>query len=378
MRMNPSLTPHTLAAIDRGRRVLVVDDSAVAREVLSTVLRRGGFDVETASGGAAAIQRIRLRRPDVIVLDLEMPEMSGLEFLEHIMRAAPIPVVVCSSIAQPGAAAAIRALELGAVDVVAKPTGGARALLEGDDVRISQVVSAATFAKPRALAPRDAVPIPRRPSNRAAVSPVGNCAIVIGASTGGTEALHLILSQLPADAPPIAFVQHMPGAFTGAFAKRLDSLCAIEVREAQDGDRLVRGVALLAPGGRHMELRSGPGGMQVHIFDGLPMSGHRPSVDVLFRSAARTLGRRAVGVLLTGMGRDGADGLLALREGGAHTIAQDEATSVVFGMPREGIANGGASDVVPLQDIASAMTAAASLRGTRGTPLSTKAQRPVR
>jgi two-component system chemotaxis response regulator CheB len=368
------------AMMTRVRRVLVVDDSAVAREVISTVLRRDGFDVDTASSGASALQRIQHRRPDVVVLDLEMPQMSGLEFLERVMRAAPIPVVVCSSIAQPGAAAAIRALELGAVDVIPKPTGGLRAVLESDAFPVSQVVNAAAFARPKHLGVQSDDPTLRLAAEKrisVASTMLPGCAIVMGASTGGTEALRIILSQLPADAPPVVIVQHMPGAFTSAFAQRLNSLCAMEVREARDGDVLSRGVALVAPGGRHLELCPDPRGIRARVFDGLPMSGHRPSVDVLFRSAVHTLGRRGVGVLLTGMGKDGADGLLRLREGGAHTIAQDEATSVVFGMPREGIALGGASEVLALENIAQAMLAAAGLRGTRSTPMSTKAQRPV-
>lgn len=377
--MSATLTPASSALLGRVRRVLVVDDSAVAREVISTVLRRDGFDVDVASSGSSALQRIALRRPDVVVLDLEMPEMNGFEFLERVMRTSPLPVVVCSSIAQPGAAAAIRALELGAVEVIPKPTGGVRAILESEDARIGQVVLAAASARTQQLGVRGDQPTLLLSATKAppATAVWTGCAIVIGASTGGTEALRVVLSRLPPDAPPVAIVQHMPGAFTSAFAQRLNSLCAVEVREARDGDVLSRGVVLVAPGGRHLELCSDTRGIRARVFDGLPMSGHRPSVDVLFRSAARALGRRAVGVLLTGMGKDGAEGLLRLREAGAHTIAQDEATSVVFGMPREGIAMGGASDVFPLHDIAPAMLAAASLRGGRSTPLSTKSQRLV-
>jgi two-component system, chemotaxis family, protein-glutamate methylesterase/glutaminase len=347
-------------------RVLVVDDSAVAREVLSAVLRRDGFEVDTASSGQAGLQRVLSRWPDVIVLDLEMPGMTGLEFLEHVMVSAPVPVVVCSGIAQPGAAAAIRALELGAVEVVPKPAGGIRAILDSDDAGVGQAVRAAASARTRHLGLRSDHPTLLVPSDAPAVSARswGGAAIVIGASTGGTEALRVILSQLPADAPPVAIVQHMPGAFTGAFAQRLDSLCAVNVREARDGDVLKRGVALIAPGGRHMELYSSGGTVRVRVFDGLVMSGHRPSVDVLFRSAARTLGHRAVGALLTGMGADGAEGLLSMREEGAHTIAQNEATSVVYGMPGEAVAIGAAAQVSALQDIADAILAAANFRAT--------------
>jgi two-component system, chemotaxis family, protein-glutamate methylesterase/glutaminase len=340
-------------------RVLVVDDSAVAREVLSTVLRRDGFAVDCAPNGSVALQRIATRRPDVVVLDLEMPGMNGLELLERIMSTDPLPVVVCSGIAQPGAIAAIRALELGAVEVIPKPSGGIRAILDSEDERVSRVVHGAAAARTQRLRIRPVAahpPIQKRSRPQVTRS---DALVVIGASTGGTEALRTILTQLPADAPPTVVVQHMPGAFTGAFAQRLNSLCAVDVREARDGDLVAPGLVLIAPGGRHVELVPCGAGARVRVFDGLLVSGHRPSVDVLFRSARRTR-MRIVAALLTGMGADGAEGMQQLRRHGAHTIAQNEATCVVFGMPAEAIALGAATDVLPLDDIAPAILAAAA------------------
>ena len=340
-------------------RVLVVDDSAVAREVLSSTLRRDGFEVETAGGATAAYVRIRNRRPDVVVLDLQMPGEDGLQFLERVMGSIPLPVVVCSSIAQPGAKAAIRALELGAVDVISKPTGGLRTMVDGDRRNLSSVVATAATARVAGSTPRPSSP-PRPVSARAGariVAPWTGETIVIGASTGGTEALRSILSQMPENAPPVAIVQHMPGAFTGAFARRLNSISPLNVHEANDGEVLVPGVAVVAPGGRHMELQASPAGPRVRVFDGPVVSGHCPSVDVLFHSAAQAVGHRAVGVLLTGIGQDGARGLLRLRENGAHTIAQSERSCVVFGMPAAAINLGASCEVADVEDIPASIIA---------------------
>jgi two-component system, chemotaxis family, protein-glutamate methylesterase/glutaminase len=339
-------------------RALVVDDSAVAREVISAALSMDrGFEVTTAPNAAVAAERIKQQRPNVMVLDLEMPGMSGLVFLEQLMARDPLPVVVCSGIARPGAGVAMRALELGAVEVIAKPDIGIRALLATGGRTLSQVVRAAASAQVKRIK-RFASQERARPQApvRPALSPAWNGpVIVIGASTGGTEALRAILTSLPADAPPVVVVQHMPGAFTGAFARRLDSLCAIRVQEAQNGEPLRPGVALIAPGGRQLEILKRVPGYAVRIYDGPTVSGHRPSVDVLFHSAAAALGGRGIGALLTGMGADGADGLLAMRKRGAYTIAQNEDTSVVFGMPKEAIERGGAADVLPLDRIATAL-----------------------
>ena len=351
------------APAPRPIRVLVVDDSAVAREVLSATLRRDGFEVETAFGAESAHSRIEHRRPDVVVLDLQMPGVDGLQFLERVMKSIPLPIVVCSSMAQPGAKAVIRALELGAVDVISKPVGGLRTMVDGDRRNLSSVVAAAATA-------RFAGAWPRRAPLARAISAPPNAArwcgetIVIGASTGGTEALRAVLSQLPENAPPVAIAQHMPAAFTGAFAKRLNSLSRMSVHEAKDGEVLVPGVAVVAPGGRHMELVATAGGPRVRIFDGPTVSGHRPSVDVLFRSAAVAVGSRAIGILLTGIGQDGARGLLQLKETGAHTIAQSERSCVVFGMPAAAIRLGASCEVADVENIPAAIVAALPRRVT--------------
>jgi two-component system, chemotaxis family, protein-glutamate methylesterase/glutaminase len=350
---------------ERPIRVLVVDDSAVAREVLTLVLRRGGFDVITAPNADVATLRIGQMHPDVIVLDLELPGRSGLEFLEHLMRTQPLPVVVCSGIAQRGTASAIRALELGALEVLPKPALGIRALLGSTDIALDDVIRAAAGSKSQLAATRTPVlHITERSAKPMVVglTPWSGKVVAVGSSTGGTEALRAILSKLPADAPPMIIVQHMPGAFTGAFARRLNAFAKLQVREAKDGDVLRTGLALVAPGGRQLELTLLAGEVRVRIYDGPTVSGHRPSVDTLFQSAARVLGARAVGVLLTGMGADGAEGMLRMREQGAHTIAQDEATCVVYGMPREAVELGAVQRVLPLDGIAAGILEAASAR----------------
>lgn len=355
----PVLVPNAI-------RVLVVDDSAVAREVISTVLRRSGFDVVTATNADVAEQRIAAHAPDVMLLDLELPGRSGLEFLETLMRVRPMPVVVCSGIAQSGTAAAIRALELGALDVLPKPALGIRALLGSSEIDLYAVIRAAAAAKAPAPTRAPVLHLSERPviGPASAVTPWFGNVVVIGASTGGTEALRTLLSRLPAHAPPIVIVQHMPGAFTGAFAQRLNAFSRIEVREACDGDLLSTGVALVAPGGRHIELVQSGRHVRIRMQDGPPVSGHRPSVDVLFESAASVLGDRGVGVLLTGMGSDGARGMLHMHLQGAHTIAQDEASCVVYGMPREAVELGAVDQVLPLERIAAALISQSNIQPT--------------
>lgn len=340
-------------------RVLVVDDSAVVRQALTQILGRAGMLVAAASDPLFAMERMRRERPDVVVLDLEMPRMDGLTFLHKLMAEDPLPVVVCSGLAEAGSEVALHALEEGAVDVVVKPRLGVKGFLEDAAARIVQVVRAAAAAKVRRRAPRPAIararadaPPPAPPPPAAAIRRTTHRVVVVGASTGGTEALSQLLQAMPPDAPGIAIVQHMPEVFTAQFAKRLDQTCRLEVKEAEPGDRLVPGRALVAPGNRHLEVRRSGALYVVDVLDGPPVSLHRPSVDVLFRSAARAAGQNAVGVLLTGMGDDGADGMVELRVAGARTIAQDEATSVVFGMPREAIARGGVDEVLPLPEIA--------------------------
>jgi two-component system chemotaxis response regulator CheB len=343
-------------------RVLVVDDSAVVRQALALILGQAGMAVTTANDPIIAMEKMRRARPDVIVLDLEMPRMDGLTFLQRIMAEDPIPVVVCSGLAGPGTEVALHALEEGAVDVVAKPRLGVKGFLEDSARRIVQVVRAASEARVRA---RVRLPPARRlgadavlPAGRAAIRVIRETThkvVVVGASTGGTEAVRALLEELPPDAPGIAIVQHMPEVFTAQFARRLDQLCRIEVKEAQGDDRLVPGRALVAPGNRHLVVRRSGALYFVDVVDGPPVSLHRPSVDVLFRSAAQAAGPNAVGVILTGMGDDGANGLAEMKAAGARTIAQDEATSVVFGMPKEAIARGAVDEVLPLPRIAAAV-----------------------
>jgi two-component system chemotaxis response regulator CheB len=341
-------------------RVLVVDDSAVVRQALTQILGHAGMAVATANDPIIGMDKMRRERPDVIVLDLEMPRMDGLTFLQRLMASDPLPVVVCSGLAGPGTEVALHALEEGAVDVVAKPRLGVKGFLEESARRIVQVVRAAAEARVRPRAPRarrfqrngpDAVIPKARPALRDTTHKV----VVVGASTGGTEALRELLEAMPPDAPGIAIVQHMPEVFTAQFAKRLDQTCRIEVKEAETNDRLVPGRALVAPGNRHLVVRRSGALYFADVVDGPPVSLHRPSVDVLFRSAAQAAGPNAIGVILTGMGDDGAAGMAELKAGGARTFAQDEATSVVFGMPREAILRGAVDEVLPLPRIAPAV-----------------------
>ena len=354
--MNAILSSGRMISLEPVTRVLVVDDSAVAREVLTTILRRYGFEVTTATSAETAVTKIRHQRPDVVMLDLQLPGQSGLEFLEQQMQRDPLPIVVCSGIAQTGTAAAIKALELGALDVLPKPALGVRALLGSEEIPLEGVIRAAATAKVRRMtAPLSLAPVARVPRPAGAQASWSGKVAVIGASTGGTEALRLILADMPEDAPPIVIAQHMPAAFTGAFAQSLNALSRVEVREATDGEYLQPGLALIAPGGRHMEVLRSGSTLRCRVYDGPLVSRHRPSIDVLFDSAARALGDRAVGVLLTGMGADGANGMVALRRRGAHTIAQDKASCIVYGMPREAVTRGGVTESLPLGQIAAAI-----------------------
>jgi two-component system chemotaxis response regulator CheB len=342
-------------------RVLSIDDSAVVRQALSQILGRAGMIVTTANDPIIAMEKMRRERPDVIVLDIEMPRMDGLTFLHKLMAEDPLPVIVCSGLALPGSEIAVHALEEGALDVVAKPRLGVKGFLEDSADRIVQAVRAAAQARVRRRLPRP--PVHRRlsadavlPARKGSVlQRTTHKVVVVGASTGGTEALRELLEAMPPDAPGIAIVQHMPEVFTAQFAKRLDQICRIEVKEAEQDDRLVSGRALVAPGNRHLAVRRSGALYFVDVLDGPPVSLHRPSVDVLFRSAAQACGQNAVGVILTGMGHDGAAGMAELKAAGAHTIAQDEATSVVFGMPKEAIAKGCVDEVLPLERIAAAV-----------------------
>jgi two-component system chemotaxis response regulator CheB len=344
----------TQAQTRRPLRVLVVDDSATVRQAMKAILEPdpGIASVVTANDPFEAVRRIRDEVPDVIVLDVEMPHMDGLTFLERIMAQHPIPVVICSSLSEKGSATAMAAFDKGAVDVITKPRLGARQFIEDAAVEIREAVRAAACVDPRR-------PRPARPPSAAVPKPVARSmlettdrVVAIGASTGGTDALARVLQGLDLHAPGVIVVQHMPETFTARFAERLDGLCAIHVKEAQSGDTVLRGQALIAPGGRHLLLHRSGARYYVEVREGPMVSLHRPSVDVLFRSTARYAGRNAVGVILTGMGDDGARGLLEMKAAGALTIAQDEATSVVFGMPRAAIELGAVDRVRPLDEIA--------------------------
>lgn len=343
----------------RGRlEVLVVDDSAVARQVLSAVLSAAGMDVRVAPDPFFAMKKLERSSPDVLVLDLEMPRMDGLTFLKQLQRERPIPVVVCSGTTGGHGRKAIEALEHGAIEVVTKPQTAVREFLFESSVMLVDAVTAAAATRPRLAPPR---PSSAPGARRFAASSSARELIAIGASTGGPEALRVILSALPKEAPPVVVAQHMPAGFTRAFAAMLDRECAIEVREASVGDVLRPGLALIAPGGRHLTLKRAAGHLLVDLAGGPLVSRHRPSVDVLFDSVARELGARAVGVLLTGMGDDGARGLQALHDAGAATLAQDEASSVVYGMPKAAAELGAARDVCALDDMADAILRRLSL-----------------
>lgn len=331
--------------------VLIVDDSATIRRLLTAVL---SADPEIQVVGAApepavARQMIKDLNPDVITLDVEMPHMNGLEFLEKIMRLRPQPVVMVSTLTQKGAEVTLAALELGAIDYYAKPTENVVALLEAGGAELIEKVKSAAKAHVR---PRSAPHQPAAaPDAGAAPFDPGNSVVAIGSSTGGVEALIEVLSHFPANCPPTVITQHMPAHFTTSFANRLDRLCRPKVCEATDGATLQVGQIYLAPGGeQHLEI-SGVGTYRCRLIDSEPVNGHRPSVDVLFRSVARHVKERAIGVQLTGMGRDGASGLLEIRQAGAATLGQDEASSVVYGMPRVAYEIGAVQNQLPLEKI---------------------------
>ena len=349
-------------------RVLIVDDSATVRQAMKSVIESDpGLEVMgTAADPFAAARLISEEVPDVITLDVEMPRMDGISFLRRIMAQHPIPVVMCSSLTEEGSETALQALEAGAVDIIVKPRVDTRQFLLESQVRICDAVKAASHCR---LAPRAArrapttngtgpapklsadavVPAPR--PGAGAMARTTEKVICIGASTGGTEALREVLEQLPPDSPGIVIVQHMPEHFTTAFARRLDGLCAVTVMEASDGDAVLRGRVLIAPGNRHTLLQRSGARYYVTVKDGPLVSRHRPSVDVLFRSAASCAGANAVGIIMTGMGDDGATGMAEMHAAGAYTVAQNEESCIVFGMPKEAIARGGVSRVLPLSQI---------------------------
>lgn len=338
-------------------RVLIIDDSALARSLLTEIVNR---EADMEAVGAApdplvAREMIRSLNPDVLTLDVEMPRMDGLDFLEKLMRLRPMPVVMVSTLTERGAETTLRALELGAVDFVAKPRIGIASGMQQLARDITDRIRAAAQAKLHRRAGAPQAPAPQgqpkaRPASYSRLST--EKLIAIGASTGGTEAIREVLTHLSADCPAVLITQHMPPGFTKSFAQRLDSLCRITVSEAEDGERVLPGHAYIAPGGRHMRLARSGSNYVVAIDDGEPVNRHRPSVDVLFRSVAANAGRNALGVMLTGMGKDGAVGMLEMKRAGSFTIAQDEASCIVFGMPKEAILLGAVDEVLPVTRIA--------------------------
>ena len=353
-------------------RVVVVDDSALVRSLLTEIINRQPdmVCVGAAADPLLAREMIRELNPDVITLDIEMPRMDGLDFLARLMRLRPMPVVMVSTLTERGAEATLRALELGAVDFVAKPKIGVAdglQLLAADITAKVRIAAAAKVHKSHAavghgISAAGAAPVP-------AVASIGRLStekiIFIGASTGGTEATRAVLMGLPADAPAVMITQHMPAGFTRNYAARLDGLCRVSVREASDGERVLPGHAYIAPGGLHLSVERSGANYLARVTDGEPVNRHKPSVEVLFLSAARVAGPNALGVMLTGMGADGARAMRVLRDAGSFNLVQDEATCVVFGMPKEAIAAGAAHEILPLGAIAPRLIE--RLRSTAGT-----------
>ena len=349
--------------MNRKIQVLVVDDSSVVRQTLSEILNSDpGIEVMATAGDPfIAAEKIKERLPDVITLDIEMPRMDGLTFLQKIMSQRPIPVVICSSLAEEGSETALKAMEYGALEIITKPRMGTKRYLEESIIRICDAVKAAAMARPNRLTkpcivqPKLTADAVIAKSTTKAMIDTTEKVVAIGASTGGTEALRVFLETLPMDTPGMVIVQHMPEHFTTSFAKRLDDLCRVSVKEAQDNDTIIRGRVLIAPGNYHTLLKRSGARYYVEVREGPLVCRHRPSVDVLFRSTARYAGRNAVGVIMTGMGDDGARGMLEMKEAGAYTFAQNEDTCVVFGMPQEAIKRGAVDSVLPLEAIADAV-----------------------
>lgn len=353
-------------------KVMIVDDSALVRQVVSQALEKvPGIEViATAADPVFAIDKMQRLWPDVLIVDIEMPRMDGISFLRKIMAERPTPVIICSSLAEQGAQATFDAMAAGAVTIITKPKAGVKSFLEDASNDIVQAVRAAARANMQALSRLKrsaAVNLENRPKLTAdvilppglptAMAKTTDQLIAIGTSTGGTQALEAVLTRLPATCLGIVIVQHMPEKFTAMFAERLNSICEIEVREARDGDRVMPGRALIAPGGRHMMLKRSGAQYVVEVVDGPLVNRHKPSVDVLFRSVAKFAGANALGIIMTGMGDDGARGMKEMHDAGAQTIAQDEASCVVFGMPKEAIKLGGVKTITALDNIPAAMMA---------------------
>lgn len=339
-------------------RVLIVDDSALVRQILTQGLS-GDPNIEVVGSAADPYQardKIVALKPDVLTLDVEMPRMDGVEFLRRLMPQHPMPVVMVSSLTQKGKQITIDALEAGAVDFVAKPTSNVARGLQAMMLELRVKVKIASTANVGHWKSRQPAATPRPAAVSAgALAESTDKVIAIGASTGGTEAIKKVVTRFPASSPGVVIVQHMPAGFTRMFSERLNQLCAMEVKEAEHGDRVMSGRILIAPGEKHMRVIRSGGFYQVLCEPGEKVSGHCPSVDVMMHSVAKHVGRNAVGAMLTGMGADGADGMSAMRNAGARCIAQDEATSVVFGMPKVAFERGGAERLLPIEDIGSAL-----------------------
>jgi len=341
--------------------VMIVDDSAVVRQTLSEVLSNES-DISvlaTASDPYDAVEKLKHKIPDVIILDIEMPKMDGLTFLKKIMSQHPIPVIICSSKAEEGSQNVFQAMQFGAVDIIQKPKIGTKEFLEESRVMITDAVRAAHLTRVKKIS--SSVPAVAPKLTADVILPMGSpnvsietteSVIVVGASTGGTEALRVFLEQLPIDCPGVVIVQHMPEHFTAAFASRLDGICAVNIKEAEDNDTVLRGRVLIAPGNKHLLLKRSGARYYVEIKNGPLVSRHRPSVDVLFRSTARYAGKNAIGIIMTGMGDDGAKGMLEMKQAGAFNFAQDEQSCVVFGMPKEAIKIGAVDKIATLNDLA--------------------------
>jgi two-component system, chemotaxis family, protein-glutamate methylesterase/glutaminase len=345
-------------------KVLIVDDSAVVRQVMTTLLTKdSGIEViGAASDPIFAMTKMNQDWPDVILLDIEMPRMDGITFLKKIMSVRPTPVVICSTLTEKGAETSMQALAAGAVEIVTKPKVGLKDFLTNDCALIINAIKAAALADmhhmktltiSRPIATKCTFDVtPKLAEDHTRLGVTTDRFVAIGTSTGGTQALSTILTRLSRVAPGIVIVQHMPEKFTGAFAARLNSLCEIEVLEAKHGDRIIPGRALIAPGGRHLAVKLSGAQYHVEIMDGPPVNRHKPSVDVLFRSVAKYAGKNALGIIMTGMGDDGARGLKEMHDAGARTVAQDEQSCVVFGMPKEAIKLGAAERILSLSAMA--------------------------
>jgi two-component system, chemotaxis family, protein-glutamate methylesterase/glutaminase len=365
--MTSPAIPVTPSAAQRRIRVLIVDDSALVRSLLTDILRADpGIEVVGVAGDAhIAREKIKQLNPDVLTLDVEMPKMDGITFLRNLMRLRPMPVVMVSSLTERGADVTLDALALGAVDYLSKPKIDLAATLKDYGAELIDKIRAASKASVRALDPRRAAAITAKAAHATdAVLPkvlpakplrTTDRIIAIGASTGGTEAIKEVLMRLPPDTPGVVIAQHIPKAFSGPFAKRMNDCCHATVYEAQDGQQVLAGHVYIAPGDKHLMVVRDGARYVCRLDDGVPVNRHKPSVDVLFRSVAQNVGRNAIGVILTGMGRDGARGLKEMLEAGSRTIAQDEATSVVWGMPGEAVALGAAQHVLALENVATKM-----------------------